>query len=185
MVEPWIHTYTGKKFSYWNCTPRDIDIRDIARALSNICRFTGHCKVFYSVAQHSVLVSENTVNPFYGLMHDAAEAYVGDMNRPMKSEMKPESPYRQMDGRAWLAITENWGQLKTATHAEVEDCKNVDMRMLVTESHDLLLNGPHSDWQINQQTHPRFDFKIQAWHPDEAMQRFLFRFNQLTGNWPY
>lgn len=182
MKEPWIQTYTGGQFSYYDCKPGDISIRDIARALSNICRFTGHCKRFYSVAQHSVLVSEHTINQFYGLMHDAAEAYVGDMNRPMKSVIGSE--YKNLDRIAWLAIESRWEALGKVTAQELDDCKNVDMRMLVTESHDLLLNGPHSGWQINQQTHPRFDFTIEPWHPDEAMHRFLFRYQQITGLYP-
>ena len=75
MKEPWIQTYTGKQYAYFECGPEQICIEDIARALSNLCRFTGHCKKFYSVAQHSVLVSHRTKNPFLGLMHDADEAY--------------------------------------------------------------------------------------------------------------
>lgn len=185
MKEPWIQTYSGKQFCYWQCRPEDICIRDIARALSNICRFTGHCKRFYSVAQHSVLVSEQAINPFLGLMHDAAEAYVGDMNRPLKSAMPNDSPYLRMDAIAWGAISERWGELKKATAEEKADCKQVDLRMLITESHDLLLNGPHKEWSINQETHPRYDFTISPWHPDEAMERFLYRFQQLTGQWPY
>lgn len=185
MREPWIQTYTGIQFSYSDCKPEDIRIKDIARALSNICRFTGHCARFYSVAQHSVLVSEHTTNAFYGLMHDTAEAYVGDVNRPMKSLFKEGDPYTNMDKKAWWAITNAWTVLQNATHAEKEDCKTVDMRMLVTESHDLLLNGPHKDWQINQTTHPRYEFKIEPWHPDEAMQRFLYRYTQLTGLHPF
>lgn len=185
MREPWIQTYTGIQFSYSDCKPEDISIKDIARALSNICRFTGHCARFYSVAQHSVLVSENAKNAFYGLMHDAAEAYVGDMNRPMKSMFSSNDPYKNMEGRAQRAIEARWKILAEATNDEQVDCKNVDMRMLVTESHDLLLNGPHKDWEINQTTHPRYEFKIDPWHPDEAMQRFLYRYTQLTGLHPH
>lgn len=81
---------SGEKFWPLDPRPGDIDIEDIAFALSNICRFGGHCE-FYSVAQHSVLVSRiveaetgDLSLAFHGLMHDAAEAYLGDLIRPIK-----------------------------------------------------------------------------------------------------
>jgi len=83
----YIQTLSGKKFSYQFATADDIDIEDIANALSNICRFAGHLPEFYSVAQHSVLVSQ-IVPPefaFEALMHDAAEAYCQDIPAPLKA----------------------------------------------------------------------------------------------------
>lgn len=82
-----ILTLSGKKFDYINSTIDDIDIEDIAGALSNICRFAGHLSEFYSVAQHSVLCSQ-LVEPefaFEALMHDAAEAYCLDIPAPLKA----------------------------------------------------------------------------------------------------
>ncbi len=73
----YIQTLSGKKFDYLNSTTDDVEIEDIANALSHICRFSGHLPEFYSVAQHSVLCSQ-IVPPdfaFEALMHDAAEAY--------------------------------------------------------------------------------------------------------------
>ncbi len=86
MSNLWIQTYTGKKFDLDNLNPDDIDIIDIAHALSNICRFNGHCNTFYSVAQHCIEVSK-TVIPEYklqALLHDAAEAYIGDLTSPLR-----------------------------------------------------------------------------------------------------
>jgi len=88
-MEPCIQTFTGKKF--WPLVPRaeDICIEDIAHSLSLKCRFGGHCGMFYSVAQHSVLVSE-LLEPstestlLWGLLHDAAEAYLPDFSAPIK-----------------------------------------------------------------------------------------------------
>jgi uncharacterized protein len=87
----WIQTYTGKQFWPLSPLPEDIVIEDIAHALSMQCRFGGHVRTFYSVAQHSVHVSL-LVEPQYalwGLLHDAAEAYLVDLPRPIKkfSEM--------------------------------------------------------------------------------------------------
>lgn len=87
--EYWMETFTGKKF--WPLDPRieDVGIEDIAHALSLICRFGGQCREFYSVAQHSCLVADIVLaqEPQYALaalVHDAAEAYIGDVIRPIK-----------------------------------------------------------------------------------------------------
>lgn len=78
---PYLETYTGKYFNYQDPSPESVCLQDIAHALSNICRFNGHSKRFYSVAEHSVLVSYHV--PLHcaaeGLLHDAAEAYYGDV----------------------------------------------------------------------------------------------------------
>ncbi len=81
-----MQTFSRTMFYPLDPHPEDVHIVDIAHALANICRFGGHAKRFYSVAQHSVLVSR-IVEPedaLHGLMHDAAEAYVGDVVRPIK-----------------------------------------------------------------------------------------------------
>ncbi len=83
-----ITTYTGGTFDYSKFGPDDIDIRDIAHALSHLCRFTGHTNIFYSVAQHCLLVSEKIPGgpevKLAALLHDAAEAYVNDLSSPLK-----------------------------------------------------------------------------------------------------
>ncbi len=86
--EPFILTYTGKKFPYSDVTTDCIDIRDIAHSLSQLCRYTGHTNLFYSVAQHSLLVSEKMpggpAEKLVGLLHDGAEAYTNDLASPLK-----------------------------------------------------------------------------------------------------
>ncbi len=92
IMMPVIMTYTGKYFNFLKPCIDDISIEDIAHALSNTSRFGGHCKEFYSVAQHSVLVSNlvnNLVAPdpnlqWQALHHDDAEAYLGDVPTPLK-----------------------------------------------------------------------------------------------------
>ena len=98
----WIQTYTGLSFYPNDLRPEDIDINDIAHALSLICRFNGHCTEFYSVAEHSVRVSRYMqaryarckmempspdVCSIYGLMHDTPEAYITDIPRPIKIDL--------------------------------------------------------------------------------------------------
>lgn len=90
--EPFILTYTGKKFTFDCITSDLIDIQDIAHALSHLCRFTGHTNMFYSVAQHSLLVSEKMpggpADKLAGLLHDAAETYTNDLSSPLKKWME-------------------------------------------------------------------------------------------------
>lgn len=102
-TKPWIQTATERVFNFLQPDVNDVCIRDIAHALSNICRFTGHVGEFYSVAQHSVLVSY-LVNPIYAreaLMHDASEAYLGDVNSPLKHQL-PE--YQKIEAEVMRAV---------------------------------------------------------------------------------
>lgn len=95
MKGTWIETYTGKKFYALDPREADICIEDIAHSLAHQCRFTGHPKRFYSVAQHSIELSvysqlrgEPDSASLYWLLHDAHEAYVGDMSSPMKQNLE-------------------------------------------------------------------------------------------------
>lgn len=99
-----IETYTGKKYFFASPTPDSIDIKDIAHALSRICRFTGHVNSFYSVASHSLLVA-SLVPPeikLQALLHDATEAYVGDVSSPLKQLLG--DVYGDLESLARLAI---------------------------------------------------------------------------------
>jgi hypothetical protein len=101
-----IETYTGVRFDPFD--PDNIRLLDIAHALSNICRFTGHSNRFYSVAQHSLFVAD-LVEPKYkreALMHDAQEAYINDLSTPVKSRL-PE--YRIMEKRLAEEIIKIFG----------------------------------------------------------------------------
>ncbi len=85
----WIQTFTGRRFWPLGARAGDVDVRDIAHALALKCRFNGHCRVFYSVAEHSVRVSRvmevgGRKMAMWGLMHDAAEAYLADLGGPIK-----------------------------------------------------------------------------------------------------
>jgi len=86
-IGDWIETYTGKQFYPLDPYPEDIDVRDIAHALSNLCRFTGHCRAFYSVAEHSIYVSTHVPKTMalQALFHDAPEAYIADISGPLSA----------------------------------------------------------------------------------------------------
>ena len=109
-IENWLQTRTGKLVDVQNPTPDMVDLEDIAHALSMTCRYAGHCCEFYSVAEHSVLVAtlghRHDLAPEFNLallMHDAAEAYIGDIISPVKRLLAPGS--NELENR-WLAAIE-------------------------------------------------------------------------------
>ena len=167
---PFICTYTGKKFSFLNPRQEDIDIVDIAHALSNMCRFGGHTKKFYSVAEHSMYVSQkcSEENKLWGLLHDATEAYLVDIPKPIKGFL---TNYVEMENNLMKAIAEKFG-LKGEMPVEVKD---VDARMLFTEKEQALYPVDWG-WQLE----PYFDLQIECRTPFSAEQLFLMRFKSLT-----
>jgi 5'-nucleotidase len=140
----WMQTYLGG--AYWPCDPRpeEVHIVDIAHHLSMLCRYTGACKGFYSVAEHSILVSYRVPqeHALTGLLHDATEAYVADVNRPVKHGPGMKG-YRAIEMLNWLAIAEKFG-LPKKMPAAVE---RVDNEMLFHEQAALMQPAPEGmDW---------------------------------------
>ena len=134
----WIQTFSGQKFDLLDPQPDMVHLDDIAHALSLICRFTGHTTRFYSVAQHSLFVSR-IVPPrlaFEGLMHDAAEAYVGDVSSPLKS-LLPD--YKLIEQRIWRVIADKY----SIPHILSTAVKHADLVALMTERRDILREGNH------------------------------------------
>jgi len=89
-------TYTKREINPLNFSINEIDIRDIAHSLSNLCRFTGHCSPLYSVGEHSLLVAQllPQEDKLYGLLHDAHEMFMGDINPYLKDAI-PELRFIQ------------------------------------------------------------------------------------------
>jgi 5'-deoxynucleotidase YfbR-like HD superfamily hydrolase len=172
--DAWIQTYSGQRFNPTNPVPDAILIQDIAHALSNQCRFSGHSKKFYSVAQHCVLVSHvcNFEDALWGLLHDATEAYLVDVPRPLK-QSGLFGAYIEFEGKMTLAICERFG----LDPVEPVSVKRADKIMLATEARDLM--APlRVDW--TQPTEP-LPFTIEPWTPEESKERFLKRFFELNG----
>lgn len=137
----WCETYTGRAFWPLDPRPSEVCAEDIAHALSMQCRFGGHCADFWSVAQHSVCVSR-IVPPedaLAGLLHDAAEAYLVDLPRPIKRFM---AAYRAAEARIAQVIGERFGVDLVNLPASV---KHADEVMLATEKRDLMINS-FRDW---------------------------------------
>jgi hypothetical protein len=157
-----------------NPLPQDIDIRDIAHALSNECRYNGMCKHHYSVAQHCLLVSQSVPPEFalLGLMHDSSEAFLKDILRPIKrwSGMKE---YLVVEERMHKCIAEALG-FTAEIPAEV---KLADTAMLGTER-KALMAPPPQPWI---ETVPAADVIIHRMTPEGAEAEFLIRYCKLTG----
>src|SRR5919204_3331113 len=113
---PYLQTVSGRWVNPFEPDPDQLDPGDIARALANQCRFGGHCRVFYSVAQHSVIVSGvveerggDTEAVLAGLMHDAAEAYLGDMPHPLKHRSTLGEAFRAAEDHLADTIRDRFG----------------------------------------------------------------------------
>jgi len=172
--EPWIQTYSGRRFNPTNPNPDAIVIQDIAHALSMQCRFSGHCKKFYSVAQHSVYVSHicNEEDALWGLLHDASEAYLVDVPRPLKRSGKIEG-YIEFERVMQEAVCKRFGLPIKEPHS----VKKADTKLLATEARDLM-HPLHPDWV---QPITALPFTIESWSPDKAKDMFMQRFFELIG----
>lgn len=168
----WMQTYTGKQFFPLDPDPLLIEVEDIANALSNLCRFCGHSKFFYSVAQHSVLVSMhvNRDIALEALMHDAAEAYTGDLIRPIKRSVM------------------GWNDIETNIQKVICDALNLrfnvmcgkevlhaDNVVLANEKRDVMGNPP-AEWASLPEPS---EVRIKPMSSKRAKALFLKRFDEL------
>jgi len=177
-MSAWFQTLKGNAFPIFDPRPSDIDIEEIAHTLAMQCRFNGHIKHFYSIAQHSVLVSkllEEWKHPveivFEGLMHDAAEAYVGDVISPIKRSIPAFSDVEHM---TWVAIADRYN----LPHVQSPVVGKADIAMLLVEKRDLCAPEPLS-WGISYEGPlPVRRIKELGWKDAKAM--FLKRFAELT-----
>jgi len=144
----------------------------IAHALSNICRFTGHCRAFYSVAEHSVHVSRIVPRDMalIGLLHDAPEAFVGDVAKPLK-ELLPD--YRRIEARIEEAVFAHFGLPLPLP----DPVKAADRAMLRAEQAQAM--NSNDAWHHTHGERPA-PIRLRFWEPDEAYRQFVWRFNELS-----
>ena len=190
---PSIHTHGGGRFYVLDPRPEDVDLEDIGESLSKLCRFNGHTRNFYSVAEHSRLVSNvlyrwtrDSRLALLGLLHDAAEAYMGDVTRPLKVALEEVAPkvLRDIEVNIQDAILLHFDldplRIPREAHGLIKEADNVvlgsEMRGLLNPSrtetgrwgHDLPPNEP-GIWPRGQAPHV-------------AMADFISTFEDLWGD---
>lgn len=171
----WINTYTGRKFYPLDPDPDQIDIRDIAHALAAVPRYAGMTASPLSVAQHSVILSHlvSPENALWALLHDASEAYLGDVPRPLK-RLPAMAAYRDAEMRLMAAVASHFG-LPLPEPAEV---KKLDGRMIPTEAAQVFTRR-HPDW--HNRVDPIPGVVIRCQRPPIAERLFLKRFEVIRG----
>jgi hypothetical protein len=177
-VDDWFQTYSGVEFSLPQFRADNIEIEDICHALSHQCRFNGHTRHFYSVAQHSILVSAEVPreDELWGLLHDASEAYMGDMVGPLKRVM-PE--YRELERRLMDEVCKEFG----LPPGMPQSVKMADWRMLATEKRDLIPSPEPRPWDSLEGIDP-YSKVIVPWPPPVAKQQFMLAYNRIMSQMP-
>jgi hypothetical protein len=166
----WMQTFTGRKF--WPIDPRahEIDIVDIAHALSLQCRFAGHCLKFYSVAEHCVLLSQHVSKPnaLWALLHDAAKAYLTDIPRPLKSSLPQYKQYEQvLMHEICIALNLDLPEPSEVTLADTA---------ILTDEARQNMSVPPEEWS----THGNgLGAVLQFWYPPRAEVEFLRAYEAL------
>jgi len=169
---PTILLQSGKYFDLLDPAGSDFDIFDIAHGLSMTCRFAGQCREFYSVAEHSVLMSRSVPDrlAFQALMHDAAEAFIGDVTRPLKSLLPG---YQAIERGIEAAIFARFG-LPAVLDPEI---KRADLAMLATEQ--ALLMPAHDDEWACLAGIDVLPVALQLWPPHLAALVFLREYDRV------
>lgn len=176
----WIQTFTGKKFYPLQPKIEDICIEDIAHSLSMQCRYNGHCKQFYSVAQHSAVIAQMWFDgdiqlERYALLHDASEAYLSDIPRPLK--LLPEFAfYRNAEKKLQSIIFERFGLEPN----EPEEIKKADYEILCQEAMSEEIMSPlHSDWSAKAEKRILY---LPVLTPKQSEIYFIEQFLRLFGH---
>jgi 5'-deoxynucleotidase YfbR-like HD superfamily hydrolase len=174
-----IQTWSGLRFSPLEPDPAAIEIEDIAHALANLCRFGGHCSVFYSIAQHSCVVADAVAGDrettLHALLHDAAEAYLGDLPHPLKHRSPLGVLYREVEAPLQAAILARFG-LGASPPAVV---KEIDRAALAAERAVLMRAADDAWWPELDGVEP-LCVEIDPWTPERAAREFLDRFRRLA-----
>lgn len=144
-MSPYIQTYSGECLALLAPDPAGILLQDVAHALSHICRFTGHSKTFYSVAQHSVLICEeaqdrcmNETTQRWALLHDATEAYLGDVSSPLKGLLPG---YSRLEAIWQRAVADRFFLPRVMPDV----IHTLDREALIAEAETFLIGGPQGD----------------------------------------
>jgi hypothetical protein len=172
-----IQTYSGLTYDFEAENDGAVTVHDIASSLSKLCRFNGHCLKFYSVAEHSVWVSRVLPQElaYVGLMHDAHEAFFGDISRPLKKAIghRDGGALHELEGVVQDEVCRALG-VNVELLALV---KEADTRMGATEVAQIMAKGRHK-WTFKAE--PYQEISLACWSPEEARTQFLSRYVELT-----
>lgn len=170
---PQIRLRSGAWFDLLDPAASDFTIDDIAHGLAHTCRYAGQADGFYSVAEHSILVSEIALGHEYAaLLHDAAEAFIGDVTRPLK-QLLPE--YKRLEKSIEEAIFARFDV--DGVHPDV---KKADLEVLAAEQAQLMPEGTDA-WASEAGISPA-PIRVERMPPEEAKLRFLERYRALRGS---
>ena len=162
---------SGNYFDFLNPEKCKFTIEDVAHGLSNLCRFVGQCSEFYSVAEHcyhcSMIINQDYA--YDALLHDAIEAFTGDLNKPLKTLLPA---YQDIEEHLERVVLKRL-KLSFPLPASV---KEADIEMLATEQRLVMNNS--DDWHFSYGKLPR-EMKIHFWSPKQAKRKFLERYHQL------
>lgn len=176
----YIRTFTGKQFYFDDIANNVIDIEDIAHALSMACRWSGHTRKFYSVAEHSVRVGcqarylgerhcNNNTAALQGLLHDATEAYLHDCPSPLKWHLRDKgfTAYDELE----KAIDKRIFDALNIPYPRDPRIKEIDLRMLATEHRDLMPETSAHAERVHMLK--PYGFRCECWRPETAEKVFL------------
>lgn len=173
-----IQCVNGKLLDVDNLVPEVYTISDIAHSLSMLCRYTGHCVHFYSVAQHSVYVSMMVPEQYAmaGLLHDMGESIVGDMSGPIKKDMHD---YKMLERNVLHQMCDKF---KFVTYDELTHPAVIgaDYRMLATEKRDIMKGDVKWPFIEANNILPYDDIKVEKMNDEQAYAFFMKRFFELA-----
>lgn len=176
----WIETFSGKQISYVEPDVNQICIEDISHALAHICRFNGHSVRMYSVAEHCCLMADyaastgkyHSYEVIEVLMHDAAEAYITDIPRPLKL-LLPD--FKLIEERLEIKIAKRFNML----YPRDPYIKELDNRILLDEREQVMNKSQHH-WNLIGATEP-LGVEVRFWTPYQAKLEFMNRFEHHRG----
>ncbi len=186
-MRAWIRTASGGQFHFGDSARHfggNVRIYDIAASLSKVCRFGGHTEKFYSVAEHCVLASymvPQGITALHALMHDASEAYLGDVSSPLK-DLDAMVEYKRLEKWAMGAIYKALG-IPDPTPEEGAAVKVADLQLCCQEAEELLPLGTDGwYWPVGLPAYEGEPEEIKALQPHQAQGMFLDRFSELVAS---
>jgi hypothetical protein len=166
----WLQTYSGGCFFPIDPRPEDVHIEDIAHSLSHQCRYAGHCRDFYSIAEHCCHIYDaiEDEHKFAALMHDASEAYLVDVPRPVKPYL---TNYKEIEARIEEVIFTKYG-LPFPFHPRVKEFDN----NIIVDEKEALMAPCDQEWYLIGLA--KVGAVIECWSPGRAEAEFLDRFRR-------